>query len=235
MSAKYSICITHYNEVSYVERSLKNILDQVDERFEVVVVDNFSTDGSYEILKRFADGGRIRLRQVRCSRGKGRQLAFEDSTGEYIVADMDLDDFFLPRLNDLLALFGSTYKDKLLRVKRSIVEGREYFCGITVARRELITKLGGWRDLNWFEDSDIWKRAREANVLEEISFPIMIRHSPSSERRGFWKRSKHRYLVYREWMRARLGDDVDVKVRFTTLPLYLAAWVSSRVNPLPET
>ena len=51
---KYSICVTHYNNVETVASSLTSILCQVDEKFEIIITDNFSTDGSREVLQRFA-------------------------------------------------------------------------------------------------------------------------------------------------------------------------------------
>jgi glycosyltransferase involved in cell wall biosynthesis len=49
----YSICITNYNSASSTKQSLESILTQLDKRFEIIVVDNRSTDGSLEILKEY--------------------------------------------------------------------------------------------------------------------------------------------------------------------------------------
>lgn len=57
----YSICITNYNTYPIVEESINAILSQIDQNFEVVVVDNCSKDGSLEILERYQKEGLIRL------------------------------------------------------------------------------------------------------------------------------------------------------------------------------
>ena len=47
----YSICITNYNSNDSIRPSIKSIYPLlVDEKFETVVVDNFSNDGSFEYL-----------------------------------------------------------------------------------------------------------------------------------------------------------------------------------------
>jgi glycosyltransferase involved in cell wall biosynthesis len=233
MSAKYSVCITHYNDKPTIERSLESVLAQVDDTFEVIVVDNFSTDGSETVLKKYAEDGRIRLVQAKCSRGRGRQIAFENSTGPYIIANFDMDDIMLPRLRELLSLFHASHEDRLVRVKRSLVGGTNHYCNVTIARREAIVKLGGWRDLNWYEDADLWYRGKLAGLLDEIDFPIMQRNRSHPERAGYGRRMRHRYLTYRECIRAGLWDaGLDLKVRGRTLPIYLAAWVSAKLNPL---
>ncbi len=123
---RYTICITHYNDAQTVERSLQSILDQIDNTFEVVLVDQRSTDGSLQILQQYESKGSIRLyHQETRNRGLGRKLAFEMSKGETIVGQVDMDDFFLPNLKELLTLFQRSYGDKVLRVKRSPVDGHD--------------------------------------------------------------------------------------------------------------
>ncbi len=109
-----------------------------------------------------------------------------------------------------------------------------YFCGVTVAKRELLERIGGWRGLNWYEDSDLWYRAKKIGAFEQIDFPIMIRKYTTAERRSFGPRLKHRYLTYKEFIRASLPrQEVDLRVRATTFPIYAAAWIAAKANPLP--
>ena len=60
LEIKYSICITNYNTASTLEKSISSILAQMEESYEIVVVDNFSQDGSESILKTLSTQGRIR-------------------------------------------------------------------------------------------------------------------------------------------------------------------------------
>ena len=100
---------------------MDSLLSQTDESFEVVVADQKSTDGSRRILQEYADSGKIRLfdMQVR-NRGLGREFAFENSRGRYIISGMDTDDIAIPgRLRILLDFYHSKCEGNLLRLQWS--------------------------------------------------------------------------------------------------------------------
>src|SRR5438445_3448665 len=117
MNPSYSICVTNYNNVLTLRQSVESILNQIDSRFEIVVVDNKSTDGSQLVLREYSNRGKLKLVRARCSRGKGRQIAFENSIGNYVISNLDFDDVFQPRLDELLNKYHATCKETLLWVK----------------------------------------------------------------------------------------------------------------------
>lgn len=217
----YSICITHYNNGPTIRASLNSILSQIDERFEVVVVDQTSTDGSREILEEYEETGRIRLfHQSIRNRGAGRQLAFLQSRGEYIVSNMDMDDTFVPFLDGLMDLYHSSFEGSVLRVKRSNGD----FCGVTIFPRTVLDEVKGWRDLNWFEDIDIWNRCKAVAPFVEVSFPVfMSRHRRNYTGLG---RAKHSYLAFREGLRIGMSRKVTV----FNWPLFVLAWISVHLS-----
>jgi len=55
-----SVIVASFNYERYIRRTLQSILDQTIANFEIVVVDDGSTDGSLEIVRSF-DDARIRL------------------------------------------------------------------------------------------------------------------------------------------------------------------------------
>jgi glycosyltransferase involved in cell wall biosynthesis len=160
----YSICITHLNDDSTIRESLESILDQIDGSFEIVVVDQGSTDGSLEYLEQLAATEKIRLfhQQVR-NRGLGRQKAFEKSNGEYIIAGIDMDDVYLPSLRELLRSYHRACDGQMIRV----VSG-----SVTIAPRKLIEELGGWHNLHRYEDLELWQRANKIGKFRWVEFPI---------------------------------------------------------------
>src|SRR5271154_4710080 len=119
-----SILIPVYNERTVVERSLSLVLaaplPENMER-ELVVIDDCSTDGTSEILKRLAEGDpRIRLFRHEVNQGKGAALrtAIAHSAGDFcLVQDADLEydpSEYIKLLRPLLAghadaVFGSRY------------------------------------------------------------------------------------------------------------------------------
>lgn len=58
----FSICIPNFNYARYIGETIKSVLDQTYPDYEIVVVDNASTDDSVEVVRSFASE-RIRLFQ----------------------------------------------------------------------------------------------------------------------------------------------------------------------------
>jgi glycosyltransferase involved in cell wall biosynthesis len=203
---KYSVCMTCFNEVATARESLNSLLGQLGENFEVVVVDNFSADGTYQVLREFERSHGVKVIQRRCSRGLGRQLAFENASGEYIIANLDLDDIFLPVLNEVVTRYHEKVGGKLLTVYNSTPPpemGERWVQNITIGPRELIASLGGWRDLNVFEDWDIWSRANKYHSYRWTSFRFAANETIHLESRLAPTRLARRYERYRD--RLRLG------------------------------
>ena len=49
-----SICIATYNRVQYIDETLRSVVDQLDDRVELIVVDGASTDDTADHVKVFA-------------------------------------------------------------------------------------------------------------------------------------------------------------------------------------
>jgi glycosyltransferase involved in cell wall biosynthesis len=101
---KLSILVPVYNESATVEALLRRVARvkfPVDR--EIVVVDDGSSDGSIDILKRMEDEGLIRLLRHAVNQGKGAaiQTALHAASGDVVVvqdADLELDPNDLPTL-----------------------------------------------------------------------------------------------------------------------------------------
>jgi hypothetical protein len=94
---RLSVLLSVYNDAPFVERAVMSVLDQTYSDFEFIIVNDGSTDGSTEILRRLADrDGRINLVEQE-NRGLVASLnrGFAMARGEF-VARMDGDDESLP-------------------------------------------------------------------------------------------------------------------------------------------
>jgi glycosyltransferase involved in cell wall biosynthesis len=124
VSYSLSVLVPVYNERYLVEASLRRLLslsDDIIHRLEVIVVDDCSTDGSWEVLKRVAaEDERVVLLRHEHNLGKGAAIrtALEKATGEItIVHDADLEynpadipSLLRPFATDAAdAVFGSRY------------------------------------------------------------------------------------------------------------------------------
>jgi glycosyltransferase involved in cell wall biosynthesis len=90
-----SILMPVYNERERVERAIAEVLEtELPAEFELIVVNDGSTDGTTEILREGNWDGRVRLFEHRENRGKGAavQTALSHADGEFAaIFDADLE------------------------------------------------------------------------------------------------------------------------------------------------
>jgi len=92
-----SVILPTYNRAHLLRRSIQSILDQTYQEFEIIVVDDCSSDSTEEVVKSFHDE---RIRYIRNEKHMGapfsRNVGIRVARGEYI-AFQDSDDIWLPR------------------------------------------------------------------------------------------------------------------------------------------
>ena len=93
---KISIIIPVYNCEKYLEECLDSVLRQTLKEYEIICVDDGSTDCTIDILKKYAEQDfRIKvLHQKNQGAGVARNLGLKHAEGEYI-AFLDSDDYYL--------------------------------------------------------------------------------------------------------------------------------------------
>lgn len=91
-----SIIMPTYNTGNYIGKAIESVLAQTFTGFELVIVNDGSTDNTKEIVQSFGDD-RIRYFELdkNCGRGFARNYAIGKCTGQYI-AICDADDISLP-------------------------------------------------------------------------------------------------------------------------------------------
>lgn len=90
---KVSVIIPTYNREEFISETIQSVLDQTFKDFEVIVVDDGSTDNTKRELEKF--GSRIKvIEQKNSERAASRNNGIKDSTGKYI-AFLDSDDLWI--------------------------------------------------------------------------------------------------------------------------------------------
>lgn len=90
----FSVIIPTYNRLELQRLALASVWAQTFTDYEVIMVDDGSTDGTWEELRAF--GSRIRaLRQQNAGPGMARNLGAQYATGDYL-AFLDSDDLWFP-------------------------------------------------------------------------------------------------------------------------------------------
>ena len=91
-----TVVVPSYNSEKYIEDSLRSVLKQTYDNFEIIVIDDCSTDNTVEIIKSLKDN-RIKLIVNTSNIGAAlsRNKAIKNASGKYI-AFLDSDDIWLP-------------------------------------------------------------------------------------------------------------------------------------------
>jgi len=103
-----TIVVPMFNARKTAEKCLISLLRQSYENYEIIMVDDCSTDGTYELVKQLVDQSeRIRIKQTRENLGAAaaRNLGIKEAKGEYIAftdCDCVVDTQWLERLVDCL-------------------------------------------------------------------------------------------------------------------------------------
>jgi glycosyltransferase involved in cell wall biosynthesis len=150
----FTVCICTYNDGDTIAPFFESIASQVDDRFEVVVVDGGSTDGTLEYLTDQRDDLPCPIR-IEHQRGDGlgqaRQQSVDAADGTYLLEQVDADmiyaDCFEPLLSWYLDAVDTEGPFQLLT------------SGLRVTPKALHEQLGGWRPYpHGFQENELTRR-----------------------------------------------------------------------------
>ena len=91
-----SVIIPCYNEVSSIEQVVQSVIEVIGEEGEIIVIDDYSTDGTRELLEKKIDGSLARVIYQDRNQGKGAALriGFAAATKSVVIiqdADFEYD------------------------------------------------------------------------------------------------------------------------------------------------
>ena len=189
-----------YNAAEFIDDAVESILAQSFKSWELIIIDDGSSDGTYEIAKKWTGkDSRIRaLTQPNAGASAARNTGLEAAQAQW-VAFVDSDDWihrdFLKKLmrpldrkplDAVFCIAADVASDGSLGKRWIPVHGDSLFpvfatdCPIAVHsgifRRSLIQEIGSWDpDLSTCEDWDLWMRLarttdRVENVMKELAF-----------------------------------------------------------------
>lgn len=153
---RYSICICTKNMDDSIEKCIESIMAQIDETFEVIVIDDNSTDETSMVLARlkakhsqlrFQSLGHDPMRKL----GLTRNYSFQIAHGEWCLFHIDADDIIGNKIKDFTiaveALAKGFQQEKLYAGKQ-----------IHMARRKFLLDRGPFRNIYRGEDRDFYER-----------------------------------------------------------------------------
>lgn len=219
-----SILLPTYNVESYIEEAVHSILQQSWKYFELIVVDDCSTDKTYEIVYNLSKiDSRIKLyrneKNLKICTTLNRALSY--AKGEYI-ARMDGDDISendrIEKLINYLdehpdcSLVGSQVKSidesgKFIAYKRLLCSSNAIYkympvmpcvLHIWLARREMYDTLGGYREIPYAEDYDFLLRGMNKGFkyanVNECLYSVRLRDGNTISTNGLIQRKTKEYV-----------------------------------------
>jgi glycosyltransferase involved in cell wall biosynthesis len=230
---KLSILMPVYNERTVVERCISLVLTaplpESMER-ELIIVDDCSTDGTYEILERLAEGfPQIRLHRHAKNSGKGAAVrtAIDKASGDFSLiqdADLEYDPAEYPRLlRPLLdghadAVFGSRYligdQTRVLPFWHSMINKgltlvSNMFCNLNltdmetcykVFRTDLLKSIPIRSDRFGFEPEITMKSAKRKFRIYEVPISYHGRTYEEGKKIGWKDGAKALAVILRFWL-----------------------------------
>lgn len=146
-SLKISVITPSFNSADYIERAIKSVLDQNYDNFEHIIMDNCSTDGTIDILKKYPHI--IWKSEKDTGQSNAMNKGFELSTGDIIVY-LNCDDYFekdtFIKVNkyfnedqNIKILFGNVYIH--------LLDGRKVEVEPKVCFQDIIYHWEGWKKI----------------------------------------------------------------------------------------
>ncbi len=197
---RISIVNLSLNQRQYLEKTMRSVLDQEYPNLEYIIIDGGSTDGSVDIIKKYADQLHYWVSEPDNGLSHAINKGFAQASGE-IMMWINSDDLLLPGSLFKIAEIFSQNPDVEWIVGKSCYEevssGNVYVRDLnfdrydylysvgkfihvplesTAWRRDLWERAGGYMDENLpdFMDSDLWARFWGLTESWNLPFPLGV-------------------------------------------------------------
>ncbi|MCW8816825.1 MAG: glycosyltransferase family 2 protein [Ignavibacteriaceae bacterium] len=189
-----SVVTAVYNRESYISRAVKSLLKQTFTPWELIAINDGSTDESLKILTGFQNNyENIKVvTQNHKNSSESKNTGIKLSQGKYITF-LDSDDEFLPshletRYNymishpeiDLLhggvTIIGDSFvadrndPNKMITLYNCVIGGTFF------GKRKVFQTLGGFNDITYGEDAEFLERAQKIFKVKKVIYPTYIYH-----------------------------------------------------------
>lgn len=191
-----SVIIPVFNGAKYIKEAIECVLNQTFKDFEIIVVDDGSTDNTRCILETWINEGRLRYiyqqnkglagaRNTGIRLARGKFLKFLDSDDilypqqlEYQVNHLKDKHELIISVTDYEIEFASKTKKRIkIRLTNrdqlaKFIDGNPCPSNVILVRRSFVQKLGGFdEELSSHEDTDLWLRALvQGSIFEQVDY-----------------------------------------------------------------
>jgi glycosyltransferase involved in cell wall biosynthesis len=189
-----SVIMTTYNRGLYIARALNSILKQQFTDWELIVVDDGSSDNSLNIIYEFQNTIKkmIVIEQQHKNLATGRNTGIEFSNGSYITF-LDSDDEYLDShlssryqyminhpetdfIHGGVIIEGNPFvpdrfdSQKLIHLSQCVI-GATFF-----GKKQVFETLGGFEQILYAEDAEFLDRVLRKYKVERVEYPTYVYH-----------------------------------------------------------
>ena len=190
-----TVYITNFNYGKFIKQAIESVLIQTEQSFELIIIDDGSTDNSKEIIEKYKDLKNIRIVY---QKNKGlnvtNNIALRAARGKYIVR-LDADDYFSPNALELLleklesdSMLGMVFPDYFIvdnqgevleRQKRHDFDNEVKLFdqaahgACTMIRVQFLREIGGYDESFSCQDGyELWVKFTSKFKVSNINEPL---------------------------------------------------------------
>ncbi|MEQ9560260.1 MAG: glycosyltransferase family A protein [Rhodospirillales bacterium] len=241
MSVQFSICMVNYNMARTLRQAVGSVAGQLDDRFEIVLVDDGSSDASVAVMHELAAAYPM-IRVIELMRspdrklGETRNISIREARGDYCLLHLDCDDVYAPHINAWVAAF--------LQIEATI--GTDILLAgehIHMAKRDVLLKHGPYINIFRGEDRNMYSRFMPEDQLWFLDHVDFATRLPKTKYEQFLRTIHHTfnhmvtdfrtgstffdYLRF-EWIKAKERSPALILYRYGILPV---TWLIAQAMP----
>lgn len=160
---KFSIIIPNFNNEKWLEKCLNSVLNQTYKNYEIIFIDDMSTDNSLEIANKLLKDHKVLTVPYKKYNGGTRNIGILEATGDYIVC-LDSDDWL-------------KNENTLLEINQQLEDEDVMFLGFDLykdGKEDLFPFVPNYETLEEAFKNDvcaIWTKVVKADLLKDTLFP----------------------------------------------------------------
>jgi len=244
---KVSVIIPAYNAEKYIGEAINSVLSQMYTDFEVIVIDDGSTDETQARVKEFGElvsyyykqnNGPASARNFGVKKAKGEFIAFLDADDLWEPEKLEKQLNFLNRHPEIVLVcsaiysFGTRSKTYyLLSTKthqgnlfRSLfLKSFIHTSSVIIKKKAIIEDVGGFKEeYRWGEDYDLWLRIAKRFPIAYLGEPLVrIRSHEQNISKAKISLRQNAIKIIKEYYDPRYISKSDYHKRLSELTIYL--------------
>jgi teichuronic acid biosynthesis glycosyltransferase TuaG len=195
-----SIIMPSYNSRSFIEEAIKSVIIQSYQNWELIIIDDCSKDGSWEIIRKYTqvdiriksvflekNGGAAKARNAGLAISKGKYIGFLDSDDIWSVDKLDVQIKFMEERNVPISftsyeVFSESSKHNYVIEAKTNLTYKDYLkntiigCSTAIINRQIVGDFLFREDLRIRQDTKLWLTLLKKGYIAYGINTILVRY-----------------------------------------------------------